>query len=182
MYFTERNRQQMCCICDGKKTVLVFARKSWQTNQNGYWLVYSRCSPLSHLFMVLQRGFCAVEWMTQCSQNKARLDVHLHLHWPHLPCVQLGWLDCETPSFVSTSTTRHNRIHCCGSYAHTVWKMCMLSQVWVYDLDFQFAIRWPRKNRNCETYRLKPRQRSWSQCCIRTSLWDSIRTWERPSK
>ena len=63
----------MCCICDGKKIVLVFARKSWQTNQNGYWLVYSRSSPLPRLFMVLRRGFCAVEWMTQCSQNKLAL-------------------------------------------------------------------------------------------------------------
>lgn len=25
-------------------------------------------------------------------------------------CAQLGWLDCKTPSFVSTSAMRHNRI------------------------------------------------------------------------
>lgn len=70
-------------------------------------------------------------------------------------CAQLGWLDCKTPSFVSTSTMRHNRIHLCGSYTLYKQLLCQ-SSLGLWPL-LSNAVRWPRRTTNCEPYQLKPR-------------------------
>lgn len=146
----KRITNMLYCICDGTKMVLIFARTSWPTNHRGFFS-YNRCSPLFHLFMVLQRGFCAVEWMTQCSQNKlALIWVCAHIWIGLIHCVH-SW---DSWTATPRNLCQHQLWHTTESITVAAMQIenegIVLLLVFGFPtLAFQFPLRWPTNNENC---------------------------------
>ncbi len=144
MYSTEKYRREIHCICDWKKTVLVFARQSWQTNQKGALTGIQSLLPTFPLIYGLAEGLLYLwnGWHSAPNISSPWYEFALAFGLASFTaqCAQLRRLDCKTPSFVSTSTMRHNRIHLRGSYAHTEWKIVLSVKFGFMTLAFNW--RW----------------------------------------
>lgn len=148
--FTVKYRWQIYRVCDGGKIAFALARESWQTNQKG--LLTATQSPLLTFPLIygLAEGLLCL-WNGWHSAPKISLPGYesvlaFGLASFTAQCAQLGRLDCETPSFVSTSAMRHKRIISAAA-VHTVWETVLPVIFGFMTLAFQFALKVSQKNK-----------------------------------